>query len=138
TDGQQEISAQRFPPMRCALLLTQKRECELIWSVHPAVGERVDVQQAIAELVTACQSKVRVSELAPERVEEIEQRAEEPEAGNSKGTQKIPDANAGADTADAELNTIWEAVLNTKPARATDDFFDLGGHSLLAARLMAR
>ena len=138
TDGQQEISAQRFPPMRCALLLTQKRECELIWSVHPAVGERVDVQQAIAELVTACQSKVRVSELAPERVEEIEQRSEEPEAGNSKGTQKIPDANVGEDTAEAELIAIWEAVLNTKPVRATDDFFDLGGHSLLAARLMAR
>ena len=138
TDRQQEISAQRFPPMRCALLLTQKRECELIWSVHPAVGERVDVQQAIAELLTACQSKVRVSELAPERVEEIEQRAEEPEAGNSKGTQKIPDANVGEDTAEAELIAIWEAVLNTKPVRATDDFFDLGGHSLLAARLMAR
>ena len=138
TDGQQEISAQRFPPMRCALLLTQKRECELIWSVHPAVGERVDVQQVIAELVTACQSEVRVSELAPERVEEIEQRAEEPETGNSKGTQKIPDANVGEDTAEAELIAIWEAVLNTKPVRATDDFFDLGGHSLLAARLMAR
>ena len=138
TDGQQEISAQRFPPMRCALLLTQKRECELIWSVHPAVGERVDVQQVIAELVTACQSEVRVSELAPERAEEIEQRAEEPEAGNSKGTQKIPDANVGEDTAEAELIAIWEAVLNTKPVRATDDFFDLGGHSLLAARLMAR
>ena len=138
TDGQQEISAQRFPPMRCALLLTQKRECELIWSVHPAVGERVDVQQVIAELVTACQSEVRVSELASERVEEIEQRAEEPETGNSKGTQKIPDANVGEDTAEAELIAIWEAVLNTKPVRATDDFFDLGGHSLLAARLMAR
>jgi thioesterase domain-containing protein/acyl carrier protein len=81
---------------------------------------------------------VRVSELAPERVEEIEQRAEEPEAGNSKGTQKIPDANVGEDTAEAELIAIWEAVLNTKPVRATDDFFDLGGHSLLAARLMAR
>jgi len=138
TDGQQEISAQRFPPMRCALLLTQKRECELIWSVHPAVGERVDVQQVIAELVTACQSEVRVSELASERVEEIEQRAEEPEAGNSKGAHKIPDANVGEDTAEAELIAIWEAVLNTKPVRATDDFFDLGGHSLLAARLMAR
>jgi thioesterase domain-containing protein/acyl carrier protein len=42
------------------------------------------------------------------------------------------------DSAEEELIAIWEAVLNTKPVRATDDFFDLGGHSLLAARLMAR
>jgi thioesterase domain-containing protein/acyl carrier protein len=138
TDGQQEISAQRLPPMRCALLLTQKRECELVWSLHPAAGERVDVQQAIADLVTTCQSKVRVTELASERVEEIEQRAEESEPEDSQGTQNIQDTNVGEDTAEAELIAIWEAVLNTKPVRATDDFFDLGGHSLLAARLMAR
>jgi len=138
TDGQQEISAQRLPPMRCALLLTQKRECELVWSLHLAAGERVDVQQAIADLVTTCQSKVRVTELASERVEEIEQRAEESEPEDSQGTQNIQDTNVGEDTAEAELIAIWEAVLNTKPVRATDDFFDLGGHSLLAARLMAR
>src|SRR5260370_1228037 len=40
--------------------------------------------------------------------------------------------------AEKELIAIWETVLNTKPVRATDDFFDLGGHSLLAARLLAR
>src|SRR3979490_2083260 len=42
------------------------------------------------------------------------------------------------DGAEKELIAIWETVLNTKPVRATDDFFDLGGHSLLAARLLAR
>src|SRR5580704_7873411 len=42
------------------------------------------------------------------------------------------------DDAEKELIAIWETVLNTKPVKATDDFFDLGGHSLLAARLLAR
>jgi len=44
----------------------------------------------------------------------------------------------GPDAIEAKLISIWEAVLNTAPVRATDDFFDLGGHSLLAARLLAR
>jgi thioesterase domain-containing protein/acyl carrier protein len=51
-------------------------------------------------------------------------------------------ATQSAETADenteSQLIVIWEAVLNTKPVRPTDDFFDLGGHSLLAARLLAR
>jgi len=81
-------------------------------------------------------SKVRVTELASERVEN-RQRAEESEPED----RRVPRTyryNVGEDTAEAELIAIWEAVLNTKPVRATDDFFDLGGHSLLAARLMAR
>src|SRR6202030_2861267 len=66
------------------------------------------------------------------------QRVEESETADSQGTHNVQDTNVGEDTAEAELIAIWEAVLNTKPVRATDDFFDLGGHSLLAARLMAR
>jgi thioesterase domain-containing protein/acyl carrier protein len=38
---------------------------------------------------------------------------------------------------EAELIAIWEKVLNTRPIRPNDDFFDLGGQSLLALRLMA-
>jgi amino acid adenylation domain-containing protein len=76
TDGQQEISAQRFPPMRCALLFTEERECELVCSLHPALSERVDVQQAIADLVTTGKSGMRVTQLTTERVEEPEQPAE--------------------------------------------------------------
>ena len=40
TDGLQGISGERFPQMRWALLLTDKRECELVWSLHPALRER--------------------------------------------------------------------------------------------------
>lgn len=133
TDGQQGISAQRFPQMRCALLLTGKRECELVWSLHPAVNERVDVQQALREIVAACQSEIRLTELQPEGVEEtVKQPEKEP------GTKASQDAAYPEDSAEQELIKIWESVLNTKPVRANDDFFDLGGHSLLAARLLAR
>ena len=132
TDGHQGISAQRFPPMRCALLLTDKRECELVWSLHPALSQRVDVQQAITDLAGMCQLAVRVTELAAEHVEGTEQREKQ------TATQTSQDTTVSGDNAEEELIAIWEAVLNTKPVRANDDFFDLGGHSLLAARLMAR
>jgi thioesterase domain-containing protein/acyl carrier protein len=52
--------------------------------------------------------------------------------------QAAQDEAIQEDRAEEELIAIWETVLNTKPVRATDDFFDLGGHSLLAARLLAR
>jgi hypothetical protein len=133
TDGQQGISAQRFPQMRGALLLTDKRECELVWSLHPAVSERVDVQQAMREIAAACQSAIRLTELQPQRVEETVQQPEKQPA-----TQASHDAAYPEDNAEQELIKIWEMVLNTKPVRTNDDFFDLGGHSLLAARLLAR
>jgi thioesterase domain-containing protein/acyl carrier protein len=133
TDGQQGISAQRFPAMRCALLLIDERECELVWSMHPALSERVDVQQAVTELVDTCQFEVRIRDLRADHVERTEQQAEK-----QPGTQTSQDPTVPTDGAEEELIAIWEAVLNTKGLSATNDFFDLGGHSLLAARLMAR
>ena len=133
TDGQQGVSAQRFPPMRCALLLTEKRKCELVLSLHPALSERVNVQQTITDLVGACQFEVRVTELPAESAE-----GTEPLVEKQPPTQALRDTTVPEDNAEEELIAIWEAVLNTKPVRANDDFFDLGGHSLLAARLMAR
>jgi len=133
TDGQQGVSAQRFPQMRCALLLTDERECVLVWSLHPAVSGRVDVQQAMREIAAACQSEIRLTELHPQRVEETVRQPEKQPA-----TQASLDAAFPEDNAEKELIKIWETVLNTKPVRTTDDFFDLGGHSLLAARLLAR
>jgi thioesterase domain-containing protein/acyl carrier protein len=133
TDGQQGISAQRFPQMRCALLLTDERECELVWSLHPAVSKLVDVQQAMREMAAACQSDIRLTELQPQHVDQTAQQPEKRPA-----TQASPDAAYAEDSAEQELIKIWETVLNTKPVRTNDDFFDLGGHSLLAARLLAR
>ncbi|MCU1241289.1 MAG: amino acid adenylation enzyme/thioester reductase family protein [Candidatus Acidoferrum typicum] len=133
TDGQQGISAQRFPQMRCALLLTDEGECELVWSLHPALSERVDVQQAMREIAAACQSEVRLTEVQPQRAEETVRQPDKQPA-----TQASLDAAFPEDSTERELIKIWETVLNTKPVRTNDDFFDLGGHSLLAARLLAR
>jgi thioesterase domain-containing protein/acyl carrier protein len=133
TDEQQEISAQRFPPMRCALILTDKREGELVWSLHPSSSEPLDVQQAVMEIRAACQSGVQLTELQPQRLEETVQQAEKQPA-----TQAKQDAAFAEDSSEQELIKIWETVLNTRPVRTNDDFFDLGGHSLLAARLLAR
>jgi acyl carrier protein len=133
TDGMQGISGERFPQMRCSLLLTDDKECELVWSLHPALRERVDVQRDIAELETACQSAVRIIETPIDRPVSTRRPSEiEPEI---LPTQDEPLQEDGAEK---ELIAIWETVLNTKPVKATDDFFDLGGHSLLAARLLAR
>jgi acyl carrier protein len=126
TDGQQGVSAQRFPQMRCALVLTDKRECELVWSLHPVLSERVDVQQAITELAAMCQCEVRMFEPSGQPV------------SKQVATSPSQDSQIPEDSAEKELIAIWEKVLNTKPVRINDDFFDLGGHSLLAARLLAR
>ena len=133
TDSSQGISAERFPQMRWALILTDKKESELVWSLHPALSDRVDVQRGIAELEAACQSEVRIIETPAPRTVEIRRQDElktEIQAPQDEAVQE--------DGAEKELIAIWEMVLNTKPVRATDDFFDLGGHSLLAARLLAR
>jgi thioesterase domain-containing protein len=42
------------------------------------------------------------------------------------------------DALEAQLASIWEAVLETKIHSVRDRFFDIGGHSLLAIRLFAR
>ena len=132
TDVQQGISAERVPAMRCALLLLDERECELVWSLHPDLTERVEAQKAIVEVVNSCGFKVSVRNVAMGRWEE-------PEAGQSSVvTEPNPDPSVPGDGAEEELIAIWESVLNTKPVKVNDDFFDLGGHSLLAARLLAR
>jgi thioesterase domain-containing protein/acyl carrier protein len=133
TDGLQGISGERFPQMRWALLLTDKRECELVWSLHPALRERVDVQRGIAEIEEVCQSGVRVIDMPTQSPVETE-----PQAEVKAAIQTAQDEAIQEDGAEKELIAIWETVLNTKPVRATNDFFDLGGHSLLAARLLAR
>jgi thioesterase domain-containing protein/acyl carrier protein len=133
TDGQQGISAERLPAMRCALLLIDEREYELVWSLHPDVNERVDVEQGVEEIVNACRFDVRLTKLATERAEP-EEGLESPRAQESLEQE----VSAPEDGAEEELIAIWETVLNTRPVRANDDFFDLGGHSLLAARLLAR
>lgn len=133
TDGSQGISPERFPQMRWALILTDKKESELVWSLHPALRDRVDVQRGIAELEAACQSEVRIIETPASRTAEIRRQGEIKTA-----IQATQDEAVQEDGAEKELIAIWEMVLNTKPVRATDDFFDLGGHSLLAARLLAR
>jgi thioesterase domain-containing protein/acyl carrier protein len=136
TDGLQGISGERFPQMRWALLLTDKRECELVWSLHPALRERVDVQRGIAELEAACQAEVRVIDMPAQSAIETERQLEVEAPIQATQDEAIPED--GAEKDEKELIAIWETVLNTKPVRATDDFFDLGGHSLLAARLLAR
>ncbi|BBM85844.1 non-ribosomal peptide synthetase [Candidatus Uabimicrobium amorphum] len=39
---------------------------------------------------------------------------------------------------EAELVTIWQETLKTKPIGITDNFFELGGHSILAIKLINR
>ena len=132
TDGQQGISAERVPATRCALLVLGKRECELVWSLHPDVSERVDAQKAMEEVVNSCGFNASVRNVAVER-------REKPEAAQSSvATEPQQDSSVPEDGAEEELIAIWESVLNTTPVKANDDFFDLGGHSLLAARLLAR
>jgi thioesterase domain-containing protein/acyl carrier protein len=133
TDEHQRISAQRFPAMRFALLLTDHRESEIVWSLHPVLGEGLDVQKAIEEFLAGCQCEVQVIELEAQRVDPDEQQAK-PE----QQVQALQKTDAQQDNAEKDLIAIWEAVLNRKGVREDDDFFDLGGHSLLAARLMAR
>jgi thioesterase domain-containing protein/acyl carrier protein len=133
TDERQGISA-RLPQVRCALILTDRREYELVWSLHPALNDRVEVQQAMAEIESACQCDVRIMEIrAQQRNERAAQQAEKRPAAEALQEERIQE-----DSAEKELIAIWETVLNTKPVKATDDFFELGGHSLLAARLLAR
>jgi thioesterase domain-containing protein/acyl carrier protein len=133
TDGQQGVSAERSPQMRCALLLTGKKECELVWSLHPIITEQISVQQAIVDLEAACQSEVRIIEMPTQQAVGIK-----PQARKQPVTEASQDEPAPKDSGEKELIAIWETVLNTKAVKPTDDFFDLGGHSLLAARLLAR
>lgn len=133
TDGLQGISGQRFPAMRCALILTAERECEMVWSLHPEARERLNVREATAYFMACCQSPIRLIELPSEQLEERER-----QPPNRTATRATNGVDVLKGSAEKELKAIWEAVLNTKDVKPTDDFFELGGHSLLAARLMAR
>jgi amino acid adenylation domain-containing protein len=86
-----------------------------------------------AEETLGPQLAKRATEVQAERVEGTEPRAE-----RAPATQASQDTAVPKDNAEEELIAIWETVLNTKPVRANDDFFDLGGHSLLAIGLMAQ
>jgi thioesterase domain-containing protein/acyl carrier protein len=130
TDEQQGISAEWVPAMRCALILIEKQECELVWSVHPELSEQVDAKREIKDLIRACKFDARVTEAGTN--------LKKPEDEKEQGARPSLETSVPEDSSEEELIPIWEAVLNTKPVRATDDFFDLGGHSLLAARLLAR
>src|ERR1700676_806213 len=88
TDGQQGISSERFPAMRCALIAIKEREHELVWSLHPALREHVDVEHAVDDLINACQFEARVHKLAGERAEEPEDQANNPQlTGASQGAK---------------------------------------------------
>ncbi len=108
TDGLQGISGERFPQMRWALLLTGKTEYELVWSLHPALRERVDVQRGIAELQAVCQSEVRIIDVPTQRTVETERQAEV-----EAPIQATQDEAIQEDGAEKELIVIWETVLNT-------------------------
>jgi len=139
TDGQQGISTERLPAMRCALLLIAERKYELVWSLHPEASEHVDVERAVQDLVNACQFEVRVTKLTAEPPGEPDERNKKPQWTEApQDASALEDASSPEGTAEDELIAIWESVLNTKPVRSDDDFFNLGGHSLLAARLLAR
>ena len=138
TDRGQDIPADRLPLMRCALACFDEGGCELVWSLHPALRERVDVERVLNELVAEYGPGLRMTQieleapsrngnghhLAPTKIASVE---------NREGL-----ADSGDDGIESKLKSIWEAVLSTKAPRVTDDFFDLGGHSLLAARLLVR
>ncbi len=144
TDRGQGIPADRLPLMRCALACFDAGGCELVWSLHPALRERVDVESVLNELAAEYGPGLRMTQI------ELEARREAlSNSGNghhpAPATTKIANVenrNGLADSADdgieSKLKSIWEAVLSTKGPRVTDDFFDLGGHSLLAARLLVR
>jgi thioesterase domain-containing protein/acyl carrier protein len=144
TDRGQGIPADRLPLMRCALACFDAGGCELVWSLHPALRERVDVERVLNELAAEYGPGMRMTQI------ELETGRETP-SNNGNGHHpapattkiaKVEDQEVLADSADdgieSKLKSIWEAVLNTKAPRVTDDFFDLGGHSLLAARLLVR
>jgi thioesterase domain-containing protein/acyl carrier protein len=130
--------------MRFALACFDAGKCELVWSLHPVLRQRVVVEQVLNELAAEYGPGLRLTQI------ELDAGRETP-SRNGNGhhpalaTTKIGNVENGeglAESADdgieSKLSSIWEAVLNTKAPRITDDFFDLGGHSLLAARLLVR
>ncbi|MBI2525900.1 MAG: amino acid adenylation domain-containing protein [Candidatus Rokubacteria bacterium] len=63
-------------------------------------------------------------------------RAALPEPAPHAGEERESAAIAPRSPLDLLLTQIWEELLEVRPIRITDNFFDLGGHSLLAVRMM--
>jgi amino acid adenylation domain-containing protein len=61
TDRNQIIPADRLPLMRCALACFDAGACELVWSLHPALRERIDVEQVLNELASEYGPGLRVT-----------------------------------------------------------------------------
>jgi amino acid adenylation domain-containing protein len=59
-----------------------------------------------------------------------------PTAVNEEHLEEVTGVTDAALPMYHQLMQIWEELLDVRPIRVTDDFFDLGGHSLLAARLV--
>ena len=144
TDRSQKIPAEHSGLMRVALIHTADREGELVWSSHPSLLDRDERRRIAEELGTACGATVlveQISDIASEKQNVLDSLVPvivERSNGKTNGTAETVEAPSAPDETETKLIAIWEAVLNTRPVRATDDFFDLGGHSLLAARLLAR
>jgi amino acid adenylation domain-containing protein len=49
----------------------------------------------------------------------------------------VTESPALRDSLDMQLLNLWEKVLNVRPVRLRDNFFDLGGNSLVAVRLFS-
>ena len=143
TDRGQTIPVDRLPLMRCALACFDTGTCELVWSLHPALRERIDMKQVLDDLAAEYGPGLRMTQ-----IELTAEQATTPSRNGNHPKQEIAKPAAGAndegsadrtnDGVESKLISIWEDVLNTKAPRVTDDFFDLGGHSLLAARLLVR
>ena len=137
-DKEQKIPAEWLGLVRASLIRTGQDEGELVWSFHPDLFTAENAQRMLQGLQVSCGAALRlepnsengngfgspVAAAPPNSIEE------------TKGATQT--AGAADHATESQLIAIWEAVLNTKPVRPTDDFFDLGGHSLLAARLLAR
>jgi thioesterase domain-containing protein/acyl carrier protein len=143
TDKNQGIPAECIGLMRVALIHTGNAEGELIWSFRSNSLEKDDAQRIAQELRIACGATVLVEQISDKTSGSQNHLMSLTgptlaEHCNEKANASVESVEALPDETEVKLISIWEAVLNTKPVRASDDFFDLGGHSLLAARLLAR
>jgi hypothetical protein len=77
TDVRQEMSAQRFPLMRTAIVWIEDHECELVWTLHPALRDTITVGEAITRLARSCSPGMRITELKSHEIAEIENCDEE-------------------------------------------------------------
>ena len=72
TDHDQVIPADRLPLMRCALASFDAGACELVWSLHPALRERIDVEQVLTELSSEYGPGLRMTQITVDTEREAE------------------------------------------------------------------